>query len=87
MYYKNLIGCLFLEIMGSFIVLNSSGKVLLVDDDPVFADYISSLINNRLYQSVIANSGGVLDSAALDFFRMVVLDLWLPDSFGKESLE
>lgn len=73
--------------MGSFIVLNSSGKVLLVDDDPVFADYISSLINNRLYQSVIANSGGVLDSAALDLFRMIVLDLWLPDSFGKESLE
>jgi len=68
-------------------VLNSSNKVLIVDDDPVFAGYMSSLINNRLYQSVIAHSAGVLDSAALDSFRIIVLDLWLPDSFGEESLE
>ena len=36
---------------------------------------------------MIAHSAGVLDSAALDSFRIIVLDLWLPDSFGEESLE
>ena len=63
-------------------------KILLVDDETVFTDNMSKLLNNRGYRVTVANSG---DSAIRvleeEDFDVVVLDLKMPGMDGITTLK
>ena len=62
-------------------------KILLVDDEKVFTDNMSRLLNTRGYRSTGVNSGqDAIDILRQDRFDVVVLDLKMPGLDGIETL-
>ena len=58
-------------------------KILLVDDETVFANNMSKLLNRRGYQVTAVNSGDTALQALMDnSFDVMVLDLKMPGMDG-----
>jgi DNA-binding NtrC family response regulator len=58
-------------------------KILLVDDETVFANNMSKLLNRRGYQVTAVNSGDAALRALMDnSFDVMVLDLKMPGMDG-----
>ncbi|MBL0699467.1 MAG: response regulator [Desulfosarcina sp.] len=63
-------------------------KVLLVDDEVVFTENMSSLLTKRGYQITIANNGAsAIQTLAKEDFDVVVLDLKMPGMDGIATLK
>ena len=62
-------------------------KVLLVDDEVVFADNMSKLLTSRGYRVTVSNSGdGAIRALEEEDFDVVVLDLKMPGMDGVTTL-
>jgi len=62
-------------------------KVLLVDDEVVFADNMSKLLTSRGYRVTVSNSGdGAIRALEEEDFDVVVLDLKMPGMDGITTL-
>ncbi len=63
-------------------------KVLLVDDEQIFADNMVKLLKNRQYKASAVYSGEeALDILKKERFDVVVLDLKMPGMNGLETLK
>jgi CheY-like chemotaxis protein len=67
-----------------------SGKILLVDDEPVILDVVAAMLQNLGYTVLTADSG----QAALDLYRvhrgqvvLVILDMVMPGMNGGETFD
>lgn len=63
-------------------------KILLVDDEVVFAENMSKLLNDRGYRTTAVNSGdGAIRALEAEKFDVVVLDLKMPGMDGITTLK
>ena len=63
-------------------------RILLVDDEKVFVDNMTRLLNNRGYRVTGVNSGGdAIESLQNERFDVVVLDLKMPGMDGITTLK
>lgn len=62
-------------------------KILVVDDDTVCTEVISLSLKNSGYSVSVAHDSTPLRGRQSSRFDVIVLDLWLSDSYGIESLE
>lgn len=62
-------------------------KVLILDDDPVMTRLVENIVKNVGHEPVIAHNSAVLNTEKVHKFSYIVLDLWLSDAFGDESLD
>ena len=63
-------------------------RILLVDDERVFVDNMTRLLNNRGYRVTGVNSGGdAIESLQNERFDVVVLDLKMPGMDGITTLK
>ncbi len=63
-------------------------KILLVDDEKVFVDNMTRLLNNRGYRVTGVNSGGeAIESLQNEQFDVLVLDLKMPGMDGITTLK
>ncbi len=66
----------------------STVKILLVDDEVVFTDNMTRLLNARGYQAEAVNSGAAaIQRLQQQAFDVVVLDLKMPDMDGLATLK
>jgi response regulator of citrate/malate metabolism len=62
-------------------------KILIVDDDPVVLETISMMLSRDNIASAKALNADAIRHANLNKFDCILLDIWLSDSYGEESLE
>jgi DNA-binding NtrC family response regulator len=63
-------------------------KILLVDDEVVFANNMAKLLNNRGYRVTTVNSGhGAIQKLEKQDFDVMVLDLKMPGMDGITTLK
>lgn len=63
-------------------------KILLVDDETVFANNISKLLKHRGYQVTVVNTGdAAIDSLENGTYDLVILDLKMPGMDGIHTLK
>jgi DNA-binding NtrC family response regulator len=63
------------------------GKILLVDDEVVFVNNMSKLLNSRGYDVAVANSGdGAIQALEKGNYDVMVLDLKMPGMDGITTL-
>ncbi len=66
---------------------NTGRKVLVIDDNPQFADLIRRVLGSEDFQVSVAPNGKTgIEKAILDVPELVLLDLKLPDVPGEEVL-
>ncbi|GAB5500230.1 MAG: hypothetical protein PsegKO_25410 [Pseudohongiellaceae bacterium] len=61
--------------------------VLLIDDDMMVLETVSLMVRSLGLETATAMNADALRQADLHRFRCIILDLWLSDSYGEESLE
>jgi FixJ family two-component response regulator len=64
-----------------------SPSILLIDDDFIVLEMMSLMLRNVGFQVVTAMNFAPLNESRLDKFDCIILDIWLSDSYGAESLE
>lgn len=63
-------------------------KILLVEDDEVLADGLSKSLTECGFETLLATTGNYADTALrTQLFDLVILDLGLPDTDGREILQ
>jgi CheY-like chemotaxis protein len=62
-------------------------KILIVDDDPIVLETLSLMLSRQNISCVKAFNAGAIRRANLGKFDCILLDIWLSDSYGEESLE
>jgi len=75
---------------GASAELPMQNKFLIVQDQPIFAEAMASIIHSAMYDVRIVQACTVAEAKAAIFrekgFDLVLLDLWLPDARGFEGL-
>lgn len=61
--------------------------ILLIDDDVIVLETISLMVRDLGLEVATAMNADSLRQADLHHFRCIILDLWLSDSYGEESLK
>lgn len=62
-------------------------KILVVDDDPIVLETISMMLSRQNIECTKAFNADAIRRANLGKFDCILLDIWLSDSYGEESLE
>lgn len=62
-------------------------NVLLVDDDVVVLETLSFMLSSLGIDVTTAMNADPVRQANLDHFQCIILDVWLPDSYGYEVLD
>ena len=63
-------------------------RILLVEDDPDFRQYLTLLLENEGFRvDSVASGGEVLPRLEAEEFQLVLLDILLPDQDGCQVLE
>lgn len=68
-------------------VQSESPSILLIDDDCILLEIVSLMLIDCGFQVVTAMNFGPLRKSTLDKFDCIILDIWLSDSYGTESLD
>jgi two-component system nitrogen regulation response regulator NtrX len=62
--------------------------ILIVDDEPAILNTLSGVLSDEGYQVITANGGGpALDILQRESPAVVLLDIWMPDLDGLETLQ
>jgi two-component system nitrogen regulation response regulator NtrX len=65
-----------------------SESILIVDDEPAILDSLSKILEDEGYQIVVAKSGhDALKTIASDQPDLMLLDIWMPEMDGLETLK
>jgi len=62
-------------------------RVLLIDDDVVVLQTLSLMFSSMGFKVTTAMNADAIRQANLDHFQCIILDIWLPDSYGDETLQ
>lgn len=66
---------------------NSTGKILLLEDDPGLQSFLQTLLQSQQYQlQICAQGGSALQLLSQQSFDLLLLDLGLPDCDGIDLL-
>ena len=62
-------------------------RILIIDDEPHISDFVSRALRSAGYQTHVAgNAGDGIRQAASGGYALVILDLLMPDSDGRDAL-
>lgn len=62
-------------------------QILVVDDDTVVLETVCLMLYSEHIATAKALNADAIRNANLSKFECIMLDIWLPDSYGEESLE
>ena len=65
-----------------------SGSICIVDDEPSILNMLSSILEDEGYQVTLAKSGvEALKAIRTDPLDLMILDIWMPEMDGLETLK
>jgi len=63
-------------------------KILIIDDDELFADAVSKILRDKGYETIVFNKGTLGLAALLENkFDVALLDIIMPDKNGMELIK